>query len=88
MCHMTNIKTCILFFFNIEHKISIEYEQKILNAFLCVAVCLNLHLSAILDRSEALPQAFLNPHSFSLNIRKYISLCSEMALFSCVAVLH
>lgn len=73
-------------YFNVEHKISTEYEQKILNVFLCIAVCLNIYVSAILVRSEALPQAFLNPHSFSLNIRKYISLSSEMAFFSCVAI--
>lgn len=81
-------KLVFLFCFNTEHKIPIEYKHKILNAFLCMAVCLNIYSSAILVSYEALPQAFLNPYSFSLKIRKYRLLSFEMSLFSCVAVLH
>ena len=61
---MTNVKTCILIFFNFEHKISIEYKHKILNIFLCIALYLNIYLSSILVHSEALPQAFLIPIAF------------------------
>lgn len=60
------------YFFNIEHKISFEYKNRLLNVFVCMTVWLNIYLRAFLVHSEALPQAFLNPGSFSVKIKKKI----------------
>ena len=75
-------------FLNIEHKISFEYKNRLLNVFVCMTVCLNIYLKAFLVDSEALPQASPNPCSFSVKIQKYISLSSEMSLFSRIGLLH
>lgn len=76
------------YFFNIEHKFSFEYKNRILNVFVCMTVCLNIYLRAFLIHSEALLKMSPNPCSFSVKMKKYISSSSEIYLYSCTVVLH
>lgn len=53
-------------FFNVEHKISFEYNIRTLNVFVCMTICLNIYLRTFLVHYESVLQAFLNPCSFPM----------------------